>query len=772
MRLGTASYLAFCTLVATAGACGSPKSPTSACDSAILKVGFSCTDPEVLRATALLRTMTLEEKVQQMSGPAYNPNNMFDQEDNTHLTIPGYRFMDGPRGVRWYNSDYGTTVYPVAAARASTWDLELERRIGKAMADEMRYLGRHVLLAPTINQVMHPRWGRAQETYGEDSFLLGEMGSSFISGAQYDPGTADPLDPNQAVDPTAYRIQACAKHFAANNIEDTRIYVNAVLDERTMREVYLPHFKKASEAGVSCVMASYNRVNGSYSGYSKAAVRDILKSEWGYHGWVVSDWFAKGATLTSPVAGLDIEMPFSSGAFPSIFDSAYFYGSLLTSAAQNGTVDVALIDEAVLRILYAKVHFGVIDKWDKTKNWTPWLTKSDATQALALQSAREGIVLLKNGASPALTDDVLPLDPNKLTTIAVVGKFANSENMGDKGSSDAKVVDSSLVITPYEGLAERFAATNATASNCGGETKCALAFETVAGHETALANANVIFVVGAYYPADLARSSTGEEGEWKDRMSMSLPQRDLDNLTAAIALRASHPGMKIVVVMKSGGAVVVSPWIESVDAVIMAWFAGMKEGTALAEIVFGDVSPSGKVVQSFPVDETDLPAFPNATTGDVAYDYFHGYRWLDRQNKAARWPFGYGLSYTTFTYANLVVSSPTVPSSGSLTVSVDVTNTGTRAGSEVVQLYVGYPNTTVADTWGRPKKELKGFARVADLAPGATQKVTIAVKASDLAYWNAAKKQMVVEPVAHALWVGPSSDTSNPNVLSGTFTVQ
>jgi len=353
-----------------------------------------------------------------------------------------------------------------------------------------------------------------------------------------------------------------------------------------------------------------------------------------------------------------------------------------------------------------------------------------------------------------------------------VGKFANSENMGDKGSSDAKVVDSSLVITPYEGLAERFAATNATASNCGGETKCALAFETVAGHETALANANVIFVVGAYYPADLARSSTGEEGEWKDRMSMSLPQRDLDNLTAAIALRASHPGMKIVVVMKSGGAVVVSPWIESVDAVIMAWFAGMKEGTALAEIVFGDVSPSGKVVQSFPVDETDLPAFPNATTGDVAYDYFHGYRWLDRQNKAARWPFGYGLSYTTFTYANLVVSSPTVPSSGSLTVSVDVTNTGTRAGSEVVQLYVGYPNTTVADTWGRPKKELKGFARVADLAPGATQKVTIAVKASDLAYWNAAKKQMVVEPVAHALWVGPSSDTSNPNVLSGTFTVQ
>jgi beta-glucosidase len=433
---------------------------------------------------------------------------------------------------------------------------------------------------------------------------------------------------------------------------------------------------------------------------------------------------------------------------------------------------VGLVDEAVLRILYAKVHFGVIDKWDKTKNWSPWLTKSDATQALALEAAREGIVLLKNGATAALTDDVLPLSAATQKVVAVVGKFANSENMGDKGSSDAKVVDSSLVITPYEGIAERLGATNPSVSACAGATPCALAFESVAGHEAALATADVIVVVGAYYPADLARSSTGEEGEWKDRVSMSLPQRDLDNINAAIALRGQNPNLKIVVVMKSGGAIVVNPWIADVDAVVMAWFAGMKEGTALGEILFGDISPSGKVVQSFPAEETDLPPFQNATTGDVSYDYYHGYRWLDRQSKAARWPFGFGLSYTTFAYSNLVVASPTIPESGTLSVTVDITNTGTRIGSEVVQLYVGYPNTALADSWGRPKKELKAFARVADLAPGAKATVILTVKASDLGYWNTATKQAVVEHAAHALWVGPSSDTNDPNTQKGTFTVQ
>ena len=724
-------------------------------------------DADVTTALNLVQSMSLAEKVQQMSGPAYNPNDMFDQEDNTRLSIPGNKFMDGPRGVRWYNTDYGTTVYPVSEARAASWDPELERLIGKMMAREMRDLGRHVLLAPTINQVSHPRWGRAQESYGEDSFLLGEMGASLVKGIQYDPTVSDPSDPDDLVEDT-YRIQSCVKHLAANNIEDTRIYVNAVLDERTLREVYLPHFKKATDAGASCVMASYNRVNGDYSCYNKQLIRTILKGEWDYPGYVISDWFAKGKTVPSVTAGLDIEMPFSSGAFPSLFDSAYFFGTLLNTAVTSGQVDEKLVNEAALRIVYRKVHFGLIKH--NPPGWAPYKTKSDSAQALALRAAHEGIVLLKNGPSAALADDVLPLNRDALSKIAVVGKFANSENMGDKGSSDAKVVDNTLVITPFEGIRDAFAGTG----------KSTVTFTTVAGNETALGAANVIVVVAAYQYADLARSSSGEEGEWKDRASLSLPQRDLDNISAAVALKGSHPGLKIVVVLKSGGAVVVKDWIGGVDAVIHAWFSGMAEGTALADILFGSVNPSGRMVQTTPVLESDLPAFQNTTQGDVNYNYYHGYRYFDKLHLTPQWWFGEGLSYTTFALSNLKLSSATVGTGDTLTVTVDVKNTGPVAGTQVVQLYVGYDNTALATGsppsaaagWGRPVKELKAFGRAADLAPGATATVTLKVKIADLSYWDVPTQKYVVEKMVHQLYVAPSANPADPGLLTSSFTVQ
>lgn len=716
-----------------------------------------CGSPSVAAALSFVRTMSLEEKVQQMSGPAYNPNNMFDQESNERMDIPGYLYMDGPRGVRWYNSDYGTTVFPVSMARAASWNPELERRIGRAMAKEMRYVGRHILLAPTINQVSHPRWGRAQESYGEDTLLLGEMGAAFVTGAQHDPNVVDPTDPDTPAEAT-YRVQACAKHFAANNIEDTRIHVNAVVDERTLREVYLPHFEAAVKAGVACVMASYNRVNGSYSGYSRALLRDILKEEWGYGGWVVSDWFAKGNTLSSPEAGLDIEMPFSSGPFPDIFESAYFYGAALVTAVQNDLVDEDDVDEAALRIVHSKIAFGVTTH---DVGWTPWLTKSDPAQALALDAARQGMVLLKNGPARALDDDVLPLDVATLDKIAVVGKFANSENMGDKGSSDAKVVDGELVITPFEGIRDALDL----------EGKTTVTYEAIAGREADVGAADVVVVIAAYYYADLARSSSGEEGEWKDRTSMRLPQRDLDNIAAAVALKSGNPDLKVVVVMKSGGAIDVSSWIDGVDAVVMAWFGGMKEGTALAEILFGQVNPSGRLPQSFPMAEADLPAFDNTSVGDVAYGYYHGYRWLDRQGKAARWPFGFGLSYTTFAYDNLVVADDTIAPDGTLSVTVDVTNTGPVTGSDVAQLYVGYSRTAVDDAWGRPVKQLAAFARVDDLAPDEKRTVTLTVPARRLAYWDPDADAWRVEAMEHELFVGPSAAADDPNVLEDTFTV-
>ena len=759
------SMLSVTAVGALAVACtpGSSDPPTNGdggvvCDPLVVRANLDCREPDVERALNLVRLKSLEEKVQHMSGPPYNPNNFFDQEDNERLDIPGLLYMDGPRGVRWYNSDYGTTVYPVAAARGASWDLELERRIGKAMAQEMRYLGRHVLLAPTINQVSHPRWGRAQESYGEDSYLLGEMGAAFIRGAQYDPKVADAADPDQPIEDT-YRIQACAKHFAANSIEDTRISVSASLDERTLQEVYLPHFRRAVDEGVACMMSSYNRVNGSYAGFSRPLLRDTLKEAWGYHGYVISDWFAKGNTLNSPAAGLDVEMPFSSGPFPSQFDSAYFYGSNLTAAVNSGLVDEVLIDEAVLRVLYGKAHFGLLDH---DVAWTPWLTKSEASQALALDAAREGIVLLKNGPTRALADDVLPLSRAATDKVVVVGKFANSENMGDKGSSDAKVVDGSLVITPFEGISAALT----------GAGKSVVSFEAVAGNEASVSDADVIVVVGAYFYADLARTSSGEEGEWKDRVSMALPTRDRTNIANAVALKQGNPNLKVVVVLKSGGAVDVAEWIDGADALVMTWYAGMKEGTALAEILFGDLNPSGRLVQTFPMRESDLPAFDNTSQGDVAYGYHHGYRWLDERRVAPRYAFGFGLGYTTFTFSNLTIADSTVPVDGRLEVSVDVKNDGPVAGTEVVQLYVGFSNTSVGDQWGRPVKELRAFSRVEDLAPGQTRTVALTVDAAALGYWDSSAGAFKVERMVHELFVGPSADATDPNMLTGTFSIE
>ena len=315
--------------------------------------------------------------------------------------------MDGPRGVRWYNSDNGTTVYPVGTARASTWNVELERLIGKGMAYEMRALGRHVLLAPTINQVMHPRWGRAQESYGEDSFLLGEFGAALVKGIQYDPAVADPADPGQAIENT-YRVQACVKHLVANNIEDQRTYVNAVLDDRTLREVYLPHFKKAIDAGTGCVMASYNRVNGAYACYS--APRWSATSSRA-SGSSPASWSPTGSPpatpCTSPVAGLDVEMPFSTGSHPIAFDNAYFYGPLLSDAVTKRRRWTWPWSTRRWSASSTPSSTAGIIKYPVV--WAPYLTKSDATQALALQAAEQGTCSSRTARPPPSADDVLPL---------------------------------------------------------------------------------------------------------------------------------------------------------------------------------------------------------------------------------------------------------------------------------------------------------------------------------------------------------------------------
>ncbi len=698
------------------------------------------------RAQGILDSMSLQEKVDQLSGGPYIEGDWFagmSQIDNDRLNVPSMIYRDGPRGARKVNDNIrGTTTFPVAASRASTWDLELEEKIGKVMGVETRALGAYTLLAPTINQVMHPRWGRAQETYGEDSFLLGKMGTAFVKGVQTKP------------EEDTYTVQSCVKHFAANNTENNRATFNALLDERTLREVYLPHFKMTIDEGdAAAFMGAYNMVNGEFNCNNYNLIREILKTEWGFEGYIITDWYAYGSTVDSLTAGLDVEMPFSDGAIPG--DHIYIYGPTLVTAINSNMVSEDLLDEAVLRILKRKIEYGVLDYEPSVNDRN---IETDEHISIALEAAQKGTVLLKN-------DGTLPIS-DRNATVVTVGEFANAIRLGDKGSSNCAP---SYSIDPTEGLEALLG-------------KSITTYSQISSFDAAkISAADYVVIVTAYRPADLSGSiagtdSWGEEGEAKDRNSLALADRDLDNINNVKQIIADNSlTTKIIVVIESGGAVVM-PWIDGVSAVLMAWYPGMEGGTAIAQIIYGDVNPSGKICQTFPsqanIDAGYFVDFPNQVPS-ANIPYYHGYRYLDKENEKAPvvplYYFGYGLSYTTYEYTNISVSSAAISESDTITVSVDVENTGSVAGEEIVQLYIGYDNTSVADGIGRPVKELKGFKRIA-LTAGEKKTVELEVKASDLRYYNPTTKEWQVEKMVHQVYAGPSADPTK--LLSATFEIK
>ena len=376
-------------------------------DSPAVSAQALTTDPGV---AVILSNLSLGEKVDQMVGFEQMSAEMFATPDNEKAGIRGFKFRDGPRGVR-LGSDTAT-CFPVPVARAATWDLELERRVGVAIAAEVRGLGHNCLLAPTINTLRHPGWGRGQETYGEDPWFLGMMGIASVKGIQE-------------------HVPACVKHLACNNIEDTRMTNNAVLDEQNLRENYTRQFEMVvKESDVACVMAAYNKVNGDYCCENKPLLRDLLKEEWKFDGFVVSDWFAAQTTVESALGGLDVEMPWR-----------LFYDGL-QMAVSGGQVPESVVDEAVERILRIKFKFGfalIDDPW----KGDPEVVESTEHIALAREAARKGMVLLKNKGN------VLPIDKSAVSKIAVVGRWANEARLGDAGSSN---VTPSYAITPFLGI--------------------------------------------------------------------------------------------------------------------------------------------------------------------------------------------------------------------------------------------------------------------------------------------------------------------------------
>lgn len=659
------------------------------------------------RIKDLLGRMTTEEKIEQLSGGQLSIGGLtglatlnagFDTPDNERLGIPGLKFTDGPRGVRFGKS----TCFAVSASRAASWDRKLEKNVGNAMGLETLAKARNCLLAPSINVVRHPGYGRAQETYGEDPFLLGEMGVAFINGAQKS-------------------VMADAKHYAANNIENTRQIVNVVIDERTLREVYLPHFKKAvQDAKVASVMSAYNRVNGLYCSENERLLKDILKDEWGFDGFVVSDWFAfKIRPLRALEAGLDVEMPF-----------ALSYGLPLRIAEAIHRIPMESLDESVKRILRQKFRFGLFDIKRKVD---ADIHKSEEHKKQAYLSSLEGITLLKND------NNVLPLNMNTMKTIAVVGKYANTARLGDSGSS---AVTPEYTVSPYEGIKNR-AGKGVQVLLSEGDDAAAVA-----------SKADVTVVVAALTPQD--------EGEFLfisggDRANLRLHEEDEQLIEAAC-----KSSKKCVVVMEAGSAIIVEPWIDKADGIVMAWYPGQEGGNAIADVLFGNYNPSGKLPVTFGKSEDQYP--PQLRNSlRATYGYYHGYRYIDKNNLEPRYEFGYGLSYTTFDYSNMRIDKLSAAKNDIINVSLDLTNSGEVDGSEVVQLYVGFESSKI----DRSAKELKGFEKVA-VAPGETKMVTIPIKVEDLAYYNVDKKDWEVENITYSVYIGASSKDIR---LKGEFSV-
>lgn len=643
------------------------------------------------RVDELVEQMTLEEKVAQMSGITAISGTYGEElwvvPGVERLGIPPFGMSDGPRGV---GVREGATAFPVGMARGASWNPELEGRVGQAMGRELRAIDGNVLLAPTINNLRHPSWGRAQDTYGEDVHLLSRMGVAFVQGVQQ-------------------YVLANPKHYAANSIEDTRLVVDVTLDERSLREIYLPHFRAAvHEGGAASVMSAYNSVNGQFCGENETLLRRILKEEWGFDGFVLSD-FVLGTHPDSAMNGLDLEMP-----------TAIVFRALLDQV-RAGDIPETVVDEAVGRMVRKKLEH----KLDEPSPVDESVIASEEHLTVAQDAATEGAVLLKNES------DALPLDAAALTRIAVVGELADMANIGDTGSGSVRPA---FVVTALQGIQD-FVGSAIAVDHIDRDV---LGAEDLALIEAA----DAVIVVTGLTSEDEGESIIGAG----DRVDLGLSTERVKLIRDAAAAND-----RSIVVLEGGSAITMGEWLPDISALLMVWYPGQMGGHAIADLLFGDANPSGKLPITFPKSLDQLPPFDNQSS-EVTYDYFHGYRYLDRNDSTPEFPFGFGLSYTTFSIDNVRSSHADAQSGDLVRFSVDVTNTGSVTGAEVVQLYVAYPGSAVE----RSERDLRGFAKVV-LEPGATQTVLIPVPANDLAYYDVADAAWALEGLEYAVHVGTSS---------------
>ncbi|MGN1368165.1 MAG: beta-glucosidase [Aristaeellaceae bacterium] len=687
---------------------------------------------------SLVHQMTLDEKLGMIHGTG-----LFHTGGVPRLGIPELKMSDGPMGVRaefadseWISTGHGedlVTYLPCGSAIASTWNPQMARLAGDVLGCEARGRGKDVILAPGINIKRSPLCGRNFEYMSEDPCLTAELAKAYVDGVQQND------------------VAACPKHFAANGQETERLWVDTLADERTLQEIYFPAFRAVVEGGAYTLMAAYNRLNGEHCCTSKKLLENVLRRQWHYDGTVISDWGGVHDTLAAAESSLDIEMDVKSD-----FDQ-YYMAQPLGQLVRSGDVSMELIDTKVRNILRLMMRLNLIGPGSKDRQRGAYNLPQHRQSALEI--ARESIILLKNEGN------LLPLDRNAVKTVAVIGDNAVRMHSCGGGSAEIKAL---YEHTPLRGIAMllgggaevRYApgyvvpakaeqseelswqaestsgkADSPICREASSEERSAALDEALKLAQTADA---VIFVGGLNHDFD---------SEGIDRQSMKLPYGQDEVLAALLAARPDT-----VVVMLAGSPVEM-PWLASAHALVWSYYNGMEGGTALAEILFGEVNPSGKLAESFPQSVSQCPAhqlgeFGRPDTVHYRDGLMVGYRHYDTANTPLNFCFGHGLGYSSFEYSAMNVAH----CAGQWNVSLNIRNTGTRCGREIVQLYVSPLHPHVV----RPKHELKAFESV-DLEPQEERRITFVLSKQALAYFNVECQEWVVDPGVYELQVGASS---------------
>ncbi len=647
---------------------------------------------------SIIEKMTLQEKAALCIGAS-----PWTTTPIAHLDVPAITVSDGPHGVRkvadvadFVAGSLPATCFPTASCVASSWDVNLIRSMGEAIAEEGIALNVDVILGPGVNMKRTPLGGRNFEYYSEDPYLAGEMAVNFIKGVQ------------------GKGVGTSLKHYATNNQETQRMNINAIMDERTLREIYLPAFEMAVKKGKPwTVMCAYNKLNGKYGSENHKLLVDILKGEWGFEGFVVSDWGAVHDRVEAVKAGLDLEMP---------GPREHRVNAIIT-AVQSGALEESILDEAVRRIL------RIVFMAAQTKKGQPF--DASAHHALARKIAGEGMVLLKNNG-------ILPLKAQK--HIAVIGWAAKNAYFQGGGSSHINPIQVDEPLLELKKVAPEdtmFSFSDGyTADDCFHQELIDAAVNEAKAAEVALLYLSL---------------PPTKESEGYDRTDLDLTQQQIALIKAVAAVQPNT-----VVILNNGAPVVMGEWIDHVAAVLEAWMMGEAGGGAIADIIYGKVNPSGKLAETVPLKLEDTAAFINfpGGNGEVRYGegIFIGYRYYDEKKMSVQFPFGYGLSYTNFRYSNPKVSASSFKDTDGLTISVDVTNTGMVAGKEIVQVYVHEHESKLV----RPPKELKGFVKV-ELQPGETKTVSVELDFRAFAYFHPGYNRWITEEGKFDILIGASS---------------